>query len=277
MNYYLHFRWSAESFALEAETLKKKLEDAEAEIKQLQESSAQQDNELLLSGEQITQLEVQSAQAHSRIQELETKLAAKKAKSKMLLTDYSALEDEASQIKEKHVEAELQCRATESRINLFSEELQEAQKEASVQCTITEAAEEKQKLTEKKLLATEEKQKSTEEKLEAAEEKTLSLKGKFSRAKDQVIRYKEKARSFYKQLSFGSWAWDSGWGIGFIVGFETFRSWSKNPSKHADLDIVKPEDIPPTKEAIKKIAIVRQEQMQTVRELHTWVQPICQI
>lgn len=246
MNYYLHFRWSAESFALEAETLKKKLEDAEAEIKQLQESSAQQDNELLLSGEQITQLEVQSAQAHSRIQELETKLAAKKAKSKMLLTDYSALEDEASQIKEKHAEAELQCRATESRINLVSEELQEAQKEASVQCTITEVAE-------KKLLATEEKQKSTEEKLEAAEEKTLSLKGKFSRAKDQVIRYKEKARSFYKQLSFGSWAWDSGWGIGFIVGFETFRSWSKNPSKHADLDIVKPEDIPPTKEAIKKL------------------------
>jgi chromosome segregation ATPase len=123
MQWYLCFRRSAESSALEAENLKKKLEDAEAEIKQLQEV---QNNGLFLSGERITLLEAQSTEAHSRIQELENELAAERTRSNRLLTDYSVLKDEANQIKERHAEVELQCRATKYRISLVSEELQEA-------------------------------------------------------------------------------------------------------------------------------------------------------
>lgn len=80
----------------------------------MRELSAQQDNELLLSGERIVLLEAQSArafedntEAQSRIRELETELAVAQARSERLLTNYSALEDETGQIKEKHVEAEL--------------------------------------------------------------------------------------------------------------------------------------------------------------------------
>jgi chromosome segregation ATPase len=41
------------------------------------------------------------------------------------------------------------------------------------------------------------------------------------RAKDQLHKYKEKARSFYKQLTFASWARDSGFHLGYMEGIET--------------------------------------------------------
>jgi hypothetical protein len=53
-------------------------------------------------------------------------------------------------------------------------------------------------------------------------ESAFGLKRKFCRAKEQVRKYKKKAQSFYKQLTFASWGWDSGWGAGYIGGFETF-------------------------------------------------------
>jgi predicted nucleic acid-binding Zn-ribbon protein len=75
--------------------LKKKLEDSEATLANLRESYTQQESELLLSGERIVLLETQladnSSKAQSRIQELETELAAANAKSERLLTNYSTL------------------------------------------------------------------------------------------------------------------------------------------------------------------------------------------
>ncbi|XP_059459492.1 uncharacterized protein LOC132189035 [Corylus avellana] len=254
LDYYISFRKSTENSASDTKALKKRLEDSDAEVTRLRERSAQQDNELLLLGERIVLLEAQSArvsehntEAESQIQELETGFAAAQARFKRLLTDYSALEDEASQIKEKHAEVELQCRASKARINSISEELQEAQKEALVQCARAESAEEKLK--------------TAEERQKVAEEKASSFKGKFCRAKEQVCRYKGKARIFYKQLSFASWARDSGWGLGYITGFETFRDWVKNPSNLINLYTVNAEDVPPAEQAIEEVASIGQKEM----------------
>jgi hypothetical protein len=51
------------------------------------------------------------------------------------------------------------------------------------------------------------------------------LKTLLHRAKEQLRKYKEKARSFYKQLTFASWARNSGFDVGYMEGIESLRSW----------------------------------------------------
>jgi multidrug resistance efflux pump len=51
----------------------------------------------------------------------------------------------------------------------------------------------------------------------------LSVRARLCRAKEQLCKYKGKAWSFYKQLTFASWARDSGFHVGYMGGIETFR------------------------------------------------------
>ena len=46
----------------------------------------------------------------------------------------------------------------------------------------------------------------------------LDVRARLRRAKEQLHKYKEKARSFYKQLTFASWARDSGFHVGYMGG-----------------------------------------------------------
>ncbi|XP_059436815.1 uncharacterized protein LOC132169884 [Corylus avellana] len=164
MNYYLHYRRSAENQAREAENIKKKREEAEAEIQRL---------------------EAQSAGAISRSQELETMLVVEPIMHASLQADFSALEEGAIRLKEsfeeisalepentkkklEDTEAELQCRAAESRINQIAEELETAQKYSAAECTRAEVAEGKLKTTEEQLLASEKRRKSAKKKAKTA-------------------------------------------------------------------------------------------------------------
>jgi hypothetical protein len=49
---------------------------------------------------------------------------------------------------------------------------------------------------------------------------SLDVREKFRRAKERLRKYKEKARSFYKQLTFASWGRDAGFNAGYLEGDE---------------------------------------------------------
>jgi chromosome segregation ATPase len=66
--------------------------------------------------------------------------------------------------------------------------------------------------------------------------KAEDLKTRLHRAKEQLRKYKEKARSFYKQLTFASWARDSGFHVGYMEGIESLRSWVQKPGNFPKVD-----------------------------------------
>jgi hypothetical protein len=75
----------------------------------------------------------------------------------------------------------------------------------------------------------------------------LDMKMKFRRAKEKLHKYKEKAQSFYQQLTFASWGRDIGFFVGYIGGFESFQEWIKKPGNLLKVETVAPEDVVPSK------------------------------
>jgi hypothetical protein len=64
-----------------------------------------------------------------------------------------------------------------------------------------------------------------------------------------------------RQLSFASRVRDSAWADGLHLGFETFRTWWRDPARKMDLNSVNIEDIPMTKEAIRQLISLGREEM----------------
>lgn len=48
--------------------------------------------------------------------------------------------------------------------------------------------------------------------------------------------YKAKAQDYLRQLSHMAWVKDSAWAHGFLLGFETFKGFTLNPSVHISID-----------------------------------------
>ena len=82
---------------------------------------------------------------------------------------------------------------------------------------------------------------------EALSKSTLELRTKFRWAKEKLRKYKKKAQSFYRQLTFASWGRDAGFGAGYIEGIKTFRGWVKKPENSSKVEIVYVEDLLPSK------------------------------
>ena len=66
----------------------------------------------------------------------------------------------------------------------------------------------------------------------------LDVRAKLHRAKEQLRKYKEKARSFYRQLTFASWARDSVFHVGYMGGIKTFRAWVRKPKNFSKVDTI---------------------------------------
>jgi hypothetical protein len=62
-----------------------------------------------------------------------------------------------------------------------------------------------------------------------------------------------KARSFYRQLTFASWVRDTGFSMGYLGGFETFREWVKKRENFLQVDTISPKDVAPQKRVISNI------------------------
>lgn len=130
------------------------------------------------------------------------------------------------QLEEKHAE--------------LSEQLQQAQLEASTQRSKVE---------------------ESDVKLKVAEMRLGFFKGKLGGVGNQLCEAKDKAQDYLKQLSYVSWARDIGWARGFILGFETYQSWSQDLSRTIDLEIVDTVDCPPNEEVVAEIASFSHELM----------------
>jgi hypothetical protein len=90
-------------------------------------------------------------------------------------------------------------------------------------------------------------------------------RARLRRAKEQLHKYKEKARSFYRQLTFASWARDSGFHMGYMEGIETLRAWVQKPGNFSRVDKVALEELLPPKRIVENMLFIRQEEMPDCR------------
>jgi hypothetical protein len=72
-----------------------------------------------------------------------------------------------------------------------------------------------------------------------------------------------KAADYLHQLSFASRVRDAAWADGMYLGFETFRTWWKDPAQRIDLNSMNIEDIPCTNEAIGVFFLLEWKRCQT--------------
>ena len=84
-----------------------------------------------------------------------------------------------------------------------------------------------------------------------AEERYKHFYGEYKRTTLELKEVKAKAADYLHQLSFTSRVRDSAWADGLHLGFETFRSWWKDPSRKVDLDKLHVKDIPCTSETMR--------------------------
>jgi hypothetical protein len=95
--------------------------------------------------------------------------------------------------------------------------------------------------------------------------KAEDLKTRLHRAKEQLRKYKEKARSFYKQLTFASWARESGFHVGYMEGIESLRSWVQKPGNFPKVDAVSVEELLPPNRIVENMLLIGQEEMPDCR------------
>jgi hypothetical protein len=72
---------------------------------------------------------------------------------------------------------------------------------------------------------------------------------------------KAKVADYLHQLSFASRVRDSAWADGLHLGFETFRTWWRDPAWKMDLNSVNIEDIPMMSGAIRQLISLGREEM----------------
>ena len=77
----------------------------------------------------------------------------------------------------------------------------------------------------------------------------------------ELKEVKEKADNYLHPLSFASRVRDAAWADGLHLGFETFRTWWKDPSRKVDLDKIHLEDVPCTKETMRQLTSLDQQKM----------------
>jgi hypothetical protein len=86
-----------------------------------------------------------------------------------------------------------------------------------------------------------------------AEEKFQHFNGLYKKMRLQLKEAKAKVADYLHQLSFASRVRDSTWANGLHLGFETFRTWWKDPAWKMDLNLVNIEDISMTSGAIRRL------------------------
>jgi hypothetical protein len=72
---------------------------------------------------------------------------------------------------------------------------------------------------------------------------------------------KANETDYLHQLSFASRVQDLAWVDELHLGFETFKTWWKDPVRKMDLNLVNIEDIPMTSEAIQQLISLGREEM----------------
>jgi hypothetical protein len=86
-----------------------------------------------------------------------------------------------------------------------------------------------------------------------AKERYKHFQGEHRKATLELREAQAKAADYLHQLSFASRVRDAAWADEIYLGFETFRTWWRDPAQRVDLNSVNIEDIPCTNEAIRRL------------------------
>lgn len=146
----------------------------------------------------------------ARINDLKAKLAAVNAISEKAIQDHSDIQKKLSYVK---IKAKLELKALNVRLSHLVDK-------AGAQYT----------------------------RVEDLLKSNLDVRAKFCWTKERLRRYKEKAHSFYRQLTFASWVRDLGISAGYLRGIETFQAWVRKLENFSMVETILVEELLPLKE-----------------------------
>jgi hypothetical protein len=222
------------------ENLQRRLSEVEEENANLKKSVAKHEEDLRVLAEHSAVMECEASdaskardRAEARLSKLSEEIESLRSENVKLREDHRVLEAENAELLEDHSILKEDYKMLEEKHSDTLEHLAESQ--ASMERAV-----------EGKVVA---------------EEKFQHFNTLYKGMRLELKEVKAKAADYLRQLSFASRVRDSAWADGLHLGFETFRAWWRDPARKMDLNSVNIEDIPMTKEAIRQLISLGQEEM----------------
>jgi predicted nuclease with TOPRIM domain len=222
------------------ESLRGKLTEAEEENATLKKAVAKHEEDLRVLAEHSAMMECEASDASKARDRAEAKLSKLSEEVERLhfenvklREDHRVLEVENAELQEDHSILKEDYKLLEEKQSDVLEQLAESQ--ASVERAVASKV--------------------------VAEEKFQHFNTLYKGMRLELKEAKAKAADYLHQLSFASRVRDSAWADGLHLGFETFRTWWRDPARKMDLNSVNIEDIPMTSGAIRQLISLGREEM----------------
>jgi hypothetical protein len=208
---------------------------------------AKHEDDLRVLGEHSAMMEIEASDASKRrdralaeLASMQEEIQGTRAKSASLQESHAALQAAHAELQEDHSILREELGQLEEKHNEALEQLKESR--ATVE-----------KVSEGKLIT---------------EERYKHFHGEHRKLSHGLRKAEEKAADYLRQLSFASRVRDAAWADGMYLGFETFRTWWKDPAQRIDLNSVNIEDIPCTGEAIRRLLSFGADEMPDAARIH---------
>jgi hypothetical protein len=221
-------------------SLQRRLSEVEEENANLKKSVAKHEDDLRVLAEHSAMMECEASDASKARDRAEAKLSTLSAdiehlrsENVKLREDHRVLEKENAELLEDHSILKEDYRLLDEKLSDLLDQLKESQASA-------------ERAAEGKVVA---------------EEKFQHFNALYKGMRLELKEAKAKAADYLHQLSFASRVRDSAWADGLHLGFETFKTWWRDPARKMDLNSVNIEDIPMTKEAIRQLISLGREEM----------------
>jgi myosin heavy subunit len=220
--------------------LQRRLSEVEEENANLQRSVAKHEEDLRVLAEHSAMMECEASDASKARDRAETRLSK-------LSEEIERLRSENAKLREDHRVLEVENAGLLEDHSILKEDYKLLEEKQS---DILEQLAESQALAER-----------AAEGRVVAVEKFHHFNTLYKGMRLELKEAKAKAADYLHQLSFASRVRDSAWADGLHLGFETFRTWWRDPARKMDLNSVNIEDIPMTKEAIRQLISLGREEM----------------
>jgi vacuolar-type H+-ATPase subunit I/STV1 len=222
------------------EGLRKKLTEAKEESANLKKVVAKHEEDLRVLGEHSAMMECEASdaskardQAKAKLSKLSEEVELLRSENTKLREDHRVLQAKNAELQEDH--------------SILKEDLGQLEEKHS---DVLEQLKESQALVERAVASK-----------VIAEEKFQHFNSLYKGMRLELKEAKAKATDYLHQLSFALRVRDSAWADGLHLGFETFRTWWKDPAWKMDLNSVNIEDIPMTSGAIRQLISLGREEM----------------
>jgi predicted nucleic acid-binding Zn-ribbon protein len=222
------------------EGLQKRLTEAEEENANLKKAVAKHEEDLQVLGEHSAMMECEASdaskardRAEAKLSKLSEEIERLRSENAKLREDQRVLQAENAELQEDHFILKEDLGQLEEKHSDVLEQLRESR--ASVERVVASKV--------------------------VAEEKFQHFNNLYKGLRLELKEAKAKAADYLRQLSFASRVRDLAWADGIHLGFETFRTWWKDPARKMDLNSVNIEDIPMTSGAIRQLISLGREEM----------------